>query len=116
MERGQQLLRKRQRLLRSLPPLERILRASLFERFRRCGKRTCHCARGRGHRAFYLSVTFTGGRTTQLCLPDSLVPQARSWIGNYVRLWRFIEEVSAINRELLRERWVESPRRKGASR
>lgn len=115
MERRDQLLRKRARLLRSLPPLERILRASLFQRRRRCGKPTCHCARGPGHRTFYLGVTFAGGRTTQVCLPDRLAPLARDWIGNYGRVWRFIEEVSAINRELLRRRWVDPPRQRGRS-
>src|SRR3972149_11341941 len=107
MDRKGQLESKRQRLLRSLPPLERVLRASLFERSRRCGKATCHCAQGQGHPAFYLGVTFPGGKTEQISLPKEFVPVARGWIDNYDRLWRFIEAVSAVNRELLRQRWVE---------
>jgi hypothetical protein len=116
MDRRKQLEIRRQRLRRVLPPLERVLRASLFERYRRCGKTTCHCAQGEGHRAFYLGVTFPGGKTEQISLPEDLVPVARGWIRNYDRLWQFIEDVSAVNRELLRRRWVEPGRRRRLKR
>jgi hypothetical protein len=107
---------KRQRLLKSLPPLDQILRASLFKRRLRCGKPGCHCARGEGHPATYLGVTFPGGKTSQITLPKELVPVAREWIRNYQKLWKFIEGVSEINRELLRQRLVEPPRRRGTGR
>jgi len=57
-------------------------------------------------------VSFAGGKTSQVSLPEDLVPVARDWIRNYDRLWQFIEDVSAINRELLRQRWVEPERRR----
>jgi hypothetical protein len=112
--RRQQLEQRRERLLNALPvlKLEHVLRASLFQRHRRCGKSGCHCAEGEGHPAFYLSVSFAGGKTSQISLPEELVPVARDWIRNYDRLWQFIEDVSAINRELLRQRWVEPERRR----
>jgi hypothetical protein len=110
------LERKRQRLLNLLPPLDQVLRASLFRRVRRCGKPGCHCAQGEGHPTFYLGVSFPEGKTTQVSLPKDLVPVARDWIGNYERLWQFIEEVSAVNRELLRQRWVEPGGRPGRKR
>ncbi|MFQ5596049.1 MAG: DUF6788 family protein [Anaerolineae bacterium] len=116
MKRRHQLERQRQRLLRSLPPLDGVLRASLFERSRRCGKPGCHCSDGAGHPATYLSVSFAGGKTKQVTLPEELVPVARDWIRNYQRLWQFIEEVSAINRELLRQRWIEPRPRRGRKR
>jgi hypothetical protein len=107
MTRPGSLERRRQRLLRSLPPLKEILRGSLFERVRRCGKPGCHCAEGEGHPSFYVGVSFPGGKTTQVSIPRELVPVAREWIRNYERLWKFIEEISEVNRELLRERWRE---------
>jgi len=114
MGRRQQLEQRRERLLSALPvlELEHVLRASLFQRHRRCGKAGCHCAQGEGHPAFYLSVSFAGDKTSQISLPKELVPVARDWIRNYDRLWQFIEDVSAINRELLRQRWVEPERRR----
>ncbi len=112
MQRRRQLEQKRERLRSALPALGHVLRASLFQRHRRCGKSGCHCAQGEGHPAFYLGVSFAGGKTSQIFLPKELVPIAREWIRNYDRLWQFIEDVSAVNRELLRQRWVEPGRRR----
>ena len=107
---------RRQRLLQTLPPLDQILRASLFQRRLRCGKPGCHCARGKGHPAIYLGVSLPGGKTRQITLPKELVPVAREWIRNYKRLWDFIEGVSDINREMLRQRLVEPPLRRRTGR
>jgi hypothetical protein len=115
MNRGQ-LERKRRRLLEGLPELEEVLRASLFRRFTRCGKPSCHCAESDGHPMWCLGVSLKGGKTVQVSLPRELVPVAREWIRNYDRLWQFIEDVSAVNRELLRRRWVEPGRRHRSAR
>src|SRR3974390_1484907 len=43
-------LRKRRRtLVRDLPPIEQILRGSLIETYKRCGRPNCHCVDGPGH-------------------------------------------------------------------
>jgi len=78
------------------------VRGSVFARRLRCGKPSCHCARGPGHRATYLTVTFSGGRTEQISLPATLVPVARRWVANYGKWWRALERVSALNRQILR--------------
>ena len=96
------LLERRQRVVAGLPPIDEILRGSVFVRTLRCGKTTCHCATGKGHQVAYLSVTLAAGRTEQISLPAHLVPLAREWVGNYSKWWRIVERVSAINREVLR--------------
>jgi len=116
MKTRQQLERGRQRLIQALPPLDQLLRGSLIERTVRCGKPTCWCAEGEGHEVFLVGMSFPGGKTRQVTLPRDIVPVAREWIANYDRLWQHIEEVSAINRELLRQRWVDPPRRRGRRR
>jgi hypothetical protein len=100
------LLIRRERVVGELPPLTEVVRGSLIEREVRCGKPSCRCARGPGHRAFYLTVSFARGRTEQVTIPLDLVPVVRRWLENYSRWWDGIEEVSAINRDLLRQRWV----------
>jgi hypothetical protein len=77
MQRRRQLEAKRKRLRSALPTLEHVLRASLFQRSRRCGKPGCHCAEGEGHPTFYLSVSFAGGWSSPAFL-DSLLSGARS--------------------------------------
>jgi hypothetical protein len=106
MPSSDELLARRQRLLDALPPLHEILRGSFFVRRRRCGKPSCRCARGLGHRAAVVGVTFADGTTTQIAVPPDLEPVARRWVRNYQRLWLGIERLSAINRELLRRRRV----------
>lgn len=99
-------LERRRQVQERLPPLEAIVRGSVFTRQLRCGKPTCRCARGARHRATYLSVSFAGGRTAQITLSPAVVATARRWVANYQAWWRAIETVSAINRELLRRRSV----------
>jgi hypothetical protein len=99
-----ELLERRDRVLEKLPPFSEIVRGSVFERSIRCGKPSCRCADGAGHPTTYLSVTFPGGRTEQITVPRHMVPVVRRWVANYLRWWRGIERVSAINRTLLRLR------------
>jgi hypothetical protein len=97
------LLERRRRILARLPPLEEILRGSVVVRSLRCGKPSCHCAEGDGHRATYLTVTLAGGRTEQISLPEALVPVAARGVAHYHAWWAAVEELSAINRELIRQ-------------
>lgn len=98
------LLARRQQLLVGLPPPAELLRGSFFVRHRRCGNPRCHCARGTGHRAALVGVTFADGSTEQVSLPRELERLARNWVRNYQRWWQTVERISAINRELLRRR------------
>ena len=98
------LLKRRQRVLAKLPPLDEVLRGSLVERSVRCGKERCRCASGELHAAVYLSVTHRGGHTEQISIPRELVAAVRNGIVVYQRWWEILEQVSAINRDLLRQR------------
>jgi hypothetical protein len=103
------LERERRRLARQLPPVEETLRASLFERSRRCGKPNCHCAEpgDPGHAVVCVSLALPQGSPSQVSLPRQLVSRAQRWIDNYQRWLESVEQISAINHELLRQRWVE---------
>lgn len=102
-----QLEQQRARLAEQAPDLTQVLRGSLFERSRRCGVPSCHCATGEGHPVVCVGVTMPGGKSMQVTVPSELVPVVRQWTENYRRVWELIEEVSVVNRELLRERLVE---------
>jgi len=98
------LLKRRQRLLAKLPALDEVLRGSIVERSIRCGKAQCRCAAGELHTAVYLSVTHRGGRTEQISLPREVLPAVRDGVRIYQRWWEILEQVSAVNRDLLRAR------------
>src|SRR5258706_14962965 len=99
------LRRRRQALLRKLPPLEAVLRGSLIERYKRCGKPGCKCAEGPGHGPkYYLSVSHPGLRPQMDYVPQHSYAQTAELLANYHRTHEILEEICEINRELLRRR------------
>jgi len=99
------LRKRRNALLRQLPPLQSILRGSLIERYKRCGKPGCKCADGSGHGPkYYLSVSYPGLRPQMDYVPQELYVQTAEFLANYHRAREILEAISEINRELLRRR------------
>jgi hypothetical protein len=99
------LRKRRQALLRQLPPLDAILRGSLIERYKRCGKLGCKCADGRGHGPkYYLSVSYPGLRPQMDYVPQECFEQASEFLANYQRARELLGQICEINRELLRRR------------
>ena len=99
------LRKRRNALLRQLPPLQSILRGSLIERYKRCGKPGCKCADGPGHGPkYYLSVSYPGLRPQMDYVPQESHAQITEFIANYHRAREILEAISEINRELLRRR------------
>jgi hypothetical protein len=102
---ARKLFEQREILASGLPSFAEIVRGSLVTRYRRCGKPTCHCAKGDGHGpARYLVVTLKPGKTEQILLSEEMLPVAQQFLNNYKRWWAALEKVSAVNRRLLRLR------------
>lgn len=99
-------LRRRKRfLLSQLQIRPDSLRASLVERFSRCGKSNCHCHQGdHKHGPFYyLTQCLAVGKINKLFLKtDAQRQAAQSGIAHYHQLHEQLEELSQINAELLR--------------
>lgn len=99
------LRQKRHALLRRLPALQRVLRGSLIERYKRCGKPGCQCAQGPGHGPkYYLSVSQPGRAPEMDYLPSEYHRQVGQFLTNLRRVREILEEVCQINRELLRRK------------
>jgi len=102
---GAALRKRRNALLRQLPPLQSILRGSLIERYKRCGKPGCKCADGPGHGPkYYLSVSYPGLRPQMDYVPQECYAQTAEFLANYPRARELLESICEINRELLRRR------------
>ena len=96
------LKRRRTQLVSRIPDLTRVLRGSLVERYKRCGKPGCHCVHDKGHGpATYLSLTLAPGKTRSYYVPARLRDQVSHYIGNHQKLRLLLEEIIGINRELL---------------
>ena len=100
------LQQRRRGLVKTLPPLEETLRGSLLERYVTCGNKACKCARGERHGPIWcLSVTLGVRKTSSATLAPGQVDRVREWIDNHDTVKEHLEQISAINRELLlRER------------
>ena len=95
-----ELRSRRDRLAASLPGAAGFLAGSLAEQRRRCGKEGCRCTRGELHGPYaYLSVA---GR--MVYVPAALADAVRARLGTSARLRQALEEISAINLELLARR------------
>ena len=105
-EKTTKALRQRQKaLLKRLPPLQAILRGSLVERYKRCGKTGCKCANGPGHGPkYYLTVSFPKRPPEMEYVPEAFQETVQEYLENYRKAKEIMEELSSINRELLHRR------------
>jgi hypothetical protein len=101
-----ELIQQRQALVRQLRRLEPfILRGSLIERFKRCGKPGCKCAQGPGHGPkYYLSVSLPGARPQMDYVPVEFSGQVSDYLHNFQQVRQLLERICNLNRELLRRR------------
>lgn len=99
-------LRQRRRFLFSqLKIRPDSLRASLVERFSRCGKANCQCHHGGDKHGpfYYLTQCLAVGKVNKFLLKSAIQQQsARQAIEHYRQLQEQLEELSQINAELLR--------------
>lgn len=99
------LRQRKAHLLRSFQLPRGVLHASLIERFLKCGKANCHCHTGgpRHGPFFYLNRCFAKGQVQSLLLKSpGQIDQARQGVAAYVQVQQVLDEISQINRELLR--------------
>jgi hypothetical protein len=95
-----ELRSRRKALAAGLPQAAAFLAGSLVEQRRRCGKEGCRCTRGELHGPYaYLSVA---GR--MVYVPAVLAEAVRARLEISRRLQAVLEEVSAVNLELLARR------------
>lgn len=98
-----QLRGRRRRLARSLPDVEGLIAGSVVEQGRRCGKEGCRCAHGELHGPYTYVVLprVAGGRTRTVYVPAAAAEAVRAGAALSAQVRLALEEISAINVELL---------------
>src|SRR3984893_6660927 len=89
-------LRKRRRqLVRGLPQIEQILRGSLIETYKRCGRPNCHCIDGPGHgpKRYLSTIRQTGERPRLGYVPNATHAQVAEFLGNYRKSGRLVRSL-----------------------
>lgn len=93
---------RRRRLARSLPDVEGLISGSVVEQGRRCGKEGCRCTRGELHGPYtYVVLGREKGRTRTVYVPAAAAEAVRAGAAVSAGVRRALEEISAINIELL---------------
>src|SRR5215475_8124318 len=74
--------------------------------YKRCGRSSCHCNNGPGHgpKRYLSTVARTGDRARLGNVPNATYPQVADFLANYRKLQEMLNEVCALNAELLRRR------------
>ena len=99
----ERLLKKRTGVVKSLPSMERLVRASLLKRNFKCKNPNCPCQRGaKKHGPYYWLTVSKGDKRKQIYIPLGSEKQAKQWISNYNKVWQGIEDISSINFELIK--------------
>jgi len=97
-----QLRARRRRLARSLPDVEALIAGSVVDQGRRCGKEGCRCATGQLHGPYtYVVLPRAGGRSRTVYVPAAAADAVRKGAAVSGRVRDALEEISAINVELL---------------
>jgi hypothetical protein len=100
-----QLRTRRRRLAAGLPEVEVLLRGSLVDQHRRCGKEGCRCTQGQLHGPYtYLAAGRSRGRSRLLYVPAALVELVRRRVDQTAQVEAVLAEIAAINVELLGRR------------
>lgn len=97
-----QLRARRRRLARALPDVEGVIAGSVVDQGRRCGKEGCRCSSGELHGPYtYVVLPRTGGRTRTVYVPAAAADAVRHGAAISTAVRDALEEISAINIELL---------------
>ena len=92
---------RRSALVEELRRTPNLMRGIVYERQRKCGRRSCTCARGGPrHPGLQLNVTL-GGKTRTRYVRQGERTQVEAWVAAYHRLWQVVEELTAVNLALL---------------
>ena len=97
---------QRERLKLQLSGLGELRPGSLVERFRKCGKPNCHCARPGepGHGPSWSLTHDVKGKTATKIIPKAFVPQTREHIAEYQRLRHITSELVTVNEQICEAR------------
>ena len=93
------LREQRATLLAQFAAIEEFRPGSLVERYRKCGKPTCHCAREgeRGHGPSWSLTRGVKGKTVTKVIPADFVDVTLEQIGRHRELQRLLHEYTELN-------------------
>ena len=108
----QQLLTRNQALKSQLAAIQEMRPGSLMERYRKCGKPNCHCAKrgARRHGPDWILTREVRGKTiTKTIPPGPAVQQTRSQIQEYRHFRELVRQLVEVNEQICEIRLKQPP-------
>lgn len=93
---------RRDRLMADLSQLGEMIRGSIVETRKKCGRRECGCAEGKLHKHRYLS-TGAKGKNKIVYVSDAEKAAFANGVRDYERAWKLICGIGEINIRLIKE-------------
>ena len=95
------LEQQRDALLARLHALPNLMRGSVYERLRKCGRASCACAQGGPkHPTRQLTVAL-GGATRSRYVRLEEMARVQALLATYEELWAIVNDLTAVNLALL---------------
>ncbi len=89
-------------LIEKIHSLDDVVRGSIYEMKRFCGKKNCICYKtNTPHKSLFLSFSYKG-KTKLIPIKKEQIPGIKARINNYKELKAAINELTRINAEILR--------------
>ena len=97
-----ELIAKREQTSRSLTNFSDFRPGSLVERYRRCGKPYCHCAKpgAKGHGPSYSLTRSVKGKTVTKIIPKEEVTETKRQIQEFHRFQEVVAELIETNEKI----------------
>ena len=90
--------------LEIIKSLDNVIKGSIIEMKRFCGKKNCKCAKTKiTHKSLFLSFRYKG-KTKMIPIKKEQILEIKARISNYKELKAAIDELTRINAELLRSK------------
>lgn len=89
-----------------------VIRGSLVDKSRSCGKPTCKCAKGEKHPGLGLQV-WLDGHSMQFAVPRAMEAEVRKWVEQYQEVQDRLDRISDMYREKMRSARKAKAKKKG---
>ncbi len=96
------LKNQKTKTLTKIKSLDNVIKGSIIEMKRYCGKKNCKCAKTKTpHKSLFLSFKYEG-KTRMIPIKKEQIPEIKSRISSYKELKSAIDKLAMVNAELLR--------------
>lgn len=97
------LLKNRYKIAKQMPRSSKIVKGTLVELRRKCGKPNCRCQKGEKHVSLYLSQSHKG-KTRMTYIPRKYEKEIKTSVKWHKKLIQVVEDLSEINIKIIKSK------------